>query len=115
MPDLVPPHGGLREPVSLTVPPAEEEKFRAEAARLPKVPVSDADLSSVYRFGDGALSPLTGPMDEAAYHRVLDRSVIEYDGRLWAWTIPLAFPVTAALARTLGRGQQVALTTGAGA
>ncbi len=115
MPDLVPPHGGLREPVSLTVPPGEEEKFRAEAARLPKVPVSDADLSSVYRFGDGALSPLTGPMDEAAYHRVLDRSVIEHGGRLWAWTIPLAFPVTAALARTLGRGRQVALTTGAGA
>ena len=64
MPDLIPPHGGLAEPVSLTVPANEVERFRAEAARLPKVPVSDADLSSVYRFGDGGLSPLTGPMDE---------------------------------------------------
>src|SRR2546430_6654763 len=72
MPDLIPPHGGLTEPVSLTVPADEVERFRAEAARLPKVPVSDADLSSVYRFGDGGLSPLTGPMDEATYHRVLD-------------------------------------------
>ena len=114
MPDLIPPHGGLTEPVSLTVQPGEEEKFRAEAARLPKVPVSDADLSSVYRFGDGALSPLTGPMNEAVYHRVLDESVIEHGGRLYAWTIPIAFPVSAALARTLHRGQPVALTSTAG-
>jgi len=114
MPDLIPPHGGLTEPVSLTVQPGEEEKFRAEAARLPKVPVSDADLSSVYRFGDGALSPLAGPMNEATYHRVLDDSVIEHDGRRWAWTIPIAFPVTATLARTLHGGQPVALTSTAG-
>src|SRR6266850_1362750 len=114
MPDLIPPHGGLTEPVSLTVQPDEEEKFRAEAARLPKVPVSDADLSSVYRFGDGALSPLAGPMNEATYHRVLDDSVIEHDGRRWAWTIPIAFPVTATLARTLHGGQPVALTSTAG-
>ena len=28
-----------------------------EAKKLAKVPVSDADLSTVYRFGDGGLSP----------------------------------------------------------
>ena len=67
MPDLIPPHGGLTEPVTCTVPAADEAAFRAEAAKLPKVPVSDADLSTVYRFGDGALSPLTGPMDGATY------------------------------------------------
>src|SRR5881296_4626298 len=108
MPDLIPPHGGLAEPVSLTVSADEVERFRAAAARLPEVPVSDADLSSVYRFGDGGLSPLTGPMDEATYHRVLDESVIEHDGRLYAWTIPIGFPGTAALAAKLGRGQEVA-------
>jgi len=64
MPDLIPPHGGLAEPVSCTVAPDEEATFRAVAARLPKVPISDADLSTVYRFGDGALSPLTRPMDD---------------------------------------------------
>src|SRR5881296_4256538 len=114
MPDLIPPHGGLAEPVSLTVPADEVERFRAEAARLPKVPVSDADLSSVYRFGDGGLSPLTGPMDEATYHRVLDESVIEHAGRRYAWTIPIALPVAADVASKLGRGQRVALATGAG-
>src|SRR5881227_3078862 len=98
MPDLIPPHGGLTEPVSLTVPADEVERFRAEAARLPKVPVSDADLSSVYRFGDGGLSPLTGPMDEATYNRVLDESVIVCDGKRYAWNIPIAFPLTPDLA-----------------
>src|SRR5437762_3027892 len=88
MHDLTPPHGGLAEPVSLTVPADEVERFRAEAARLPEVPVSDADLSSVYRFGDGGLSPLTGPMDEATYHRVLDEGAIEHGGRLHALPQP---------------------------
>jgi sulfate adenylyltransferase len=114
MPDLIPPHGGLTQPVSCTVQPADVAAFRAEAARLTQVPVSDADLSSVYRFGDGGLSPLTGPMNEAAYHRVLDEAVIEHGRRLYAWTIPIAFPVTAALAAKLGRGQQVALVSSAG-
>jgi len=114
MPDLIPPHGGLTRPVSCTVQPADQAAFRAEAARLTQVPVSDADLSSVYRFGDGGLSPLTGPMNEKAYHRVLDEAVIEHGGRLYAWTIPIAFPVTAALAAKLGRGQQVALVSSAG-
>src|SRR5262249_53739702 len=78
-------------------------------------PVSDADLSSVYRFGDGGLSPLTGPMDEKTYHRVLDEEVIEHGGKRYAWTIPLALPVTAAQAKQLGRGQTVALVNSAGA
>src|SRR4029077_14424433 len=110
-----PPHGGLAEPVSLTVPADEVERFRAAAARLPEVPVSDADLSSVYRFGDGGLSPLTGAMDEATYHRVLDECVIERGGRLYAWTIPIALPVTAELAQKVGRGQTVALVNSTGA
>ncbi len=113
MPDLIPPHGGLAEPVSLTVPADEVERFRASAARLPEVPVSDSDLSSVYRFGDGGLSPLTGPMDEATYHRVHDECVIDRGGRLYAWTIPIAFPVTAELAQKVGRGQTVALVNSA--
>jgi sulfate adenylyltransferase len=114
MPDLIPPHGGLTQPVSCTVQSADQAAFHAEAAHLTQVPVSDADLSSVYRFGDGGLSPLTGPMNEKAYHRVLDEAVIEHGGRLYAWTIPIAFPVTAALAAKLGRGQQVTLVSSAG-
>src|SRR6266481_2604691 len=115
MPDLIPPHGGLAEPVSCTVPPDEHATFLDQAARLPKVPISDADLSTVYRFGDGALSPLTGPMDGHTYRRVLDESVIEHRGKLYAWTIPIGFPLTAALAKQLTTGETVALTNSAGA
>ncbi len=110
MADLILPHGGLSEPVCRTVSNDEIASFQAEAATLPKVPVSSADLSSVYRFGDGTLSPLTGPMNSATYNRVLDESVIEHNGKLFAWTIPISFPITAELAKTIKAGQKVALT-----
>ncbi|HEV8066890.1 MAG TPA: sulfate adenylyltransferase [Planctomycetaceae bacterium] len=110
MADLIPPHGGLVEPICRTVPTNEIESFKAEAARLPKVPVSQADLSTVYRIADGTLSPLTGPMNRKVYDRVLDESVIEHGGKLYAWTIPLSLPVTKEIAATLSPGKKVALT-----
>jgi sulfate adenylyltransferase len=114
MGDLIPPHGGLTEPVSCTVPEADRQAFATRAATLTKVAVSDADLSTVYRFGDGALSPLTGPMDRATWERVLSDAYVEHGGQRWAWTIPLALPVTAALAATIEKGQTVALVSSAG-
>ena len=107
MPDLIAPHGG--ELTDRTVPAAEADAFRRRAAALPKVPVSDADLSSLYRFGEGGLSPLTGPMTRAAYDRVLDDEVIIHNGKKYAWTIPIAFPVSAEQAETLKVGSTVAL------
>jgi sulfate adenylyltransferase len=109
MPDLIPPHGGLSEPVNRNVSAEEAADFRARAGQLPRVPVSDADLSSLYRMGDGGLSPLTGPMDRATFDRVLDEEVLVREGKKYAWTIPIAFPVDRALARTLRVGQEVAL------
>ena len=41
--------------------------------------MSAADLSTVYRLGDGTLSPLTGPMTSEVYNRVLDEAVIEIE------------------------------------
>ncbi len=111
MADLIPVHGGLSEPVCRTVAGDDVADFKAELEGLPKVPVSAADLSTVYRIADGTLSPLTGPMGEAAYNRVLDEGVIESDGKDYAWAIPLAFPVTEALASTLSSGQKVALVS----
>lgn len=110
MSQLIPPHGGLSEPVCCTVPLAEQQAFLSEAMGLTKVPVTSADLSTVYRIADGTLSPLTGPMDSATYNRVLDEAYIESQGKKYAWTIPLAFPVTSELASQLSAGQKVALT-----
>jgi sulfate adenylyltransferase len=112
MPDLIAPHGGLKEPVDRMVPAAEAADFRKQAAGLKRVPISDADLSSLYRMGDGGLSPLTGPMDRAAFDRVLDEEVLVKDGKAYAWTIPISFPAEAALATTLKTGETVALVNG---
>lgn len=114
MPALLPVHGGLTEPICRTVPSDRIADFVAHAKTLTQVPVSDADLSTVYRLGDGGLSPLSGPMDSATYNRVLDESVIDFQGKLYAWTIPLALPVADDLAKRLSVGQEVALVNSSG-
>ena len=114
MSDLIPPHGGPSEPIDRNVPAAEASDFRARLAGLPRVVVSDADLSTLYRMGDGGLSPLTGPMDRATFDRVLDEEVLVRDGKKYAWTIPLAFPVGAEEARHLKAGQKAALVNSEG-
>jgi sulfate adenylyltransferase len=107
--DLIPPHGGLSEPVQRTVPADEAADFRQKAKGLPKVPISDADLSSLYRLGDGGLSPLTGPMDRETFQRVLTDEVILHNGKAYAWTIPISFPVDKQVAGRCKHGVTVAL------
>ena len=109
MADLIAPHGGLSEPVCRTVAEESRSDFVAAARQMTRVPVSDADLSTVYRWGDGGLSPTIGPMDSATYSRVLEECAIEVDGKKYAWTIPLSLPVTSDLAAQLSPGQTVAL------
>src|SRR5438093_13041744 len=101
MPDLIPPHGGLTDPVNRTVAEPNVKEFQRVAAGFPKGPVSDADLSSLYRIGDGGLSPLTGPMDRETFNRVLDEEGLVYSGKKYAWTIPISFPVDKELAKSL--------------
>src|SRR5262245_30290759 len=114
MSDLIAPHGGLKEPVDRHVPAAEVADFRARLAGAPRLAVSDADLSTLYRIGDGGLSPLIGPMDRATYDRVLDEEVIVHEGKKYAWAIPLSFPATADEIKTFNPGQTVALVNAGG-
>jgi sulfate adenylyltransferase len=113
MPDLIPPHGGVGEPVNRTVAADGASDFVKQAAGLKRVPVSDADLSTLYRIGDGGLSPLTGAMDRKTFQRVLDDEVILSNGNAYAWTIPLSFPVDKALAGSIKPGETVALVNAA--
>jgi sulfate adenylyltransferase len=110
MPDLVPVHGGLEAPISRTVPLSRRKQFLAEAATLPRIEMTRADLATVYRIADGTLSPLSGPMDEETWHDVLDNETLEFGFRRYAWTAPIAFPVTDAEAKTLRIGHPAALT-----
>jgi sulfate adenylyltransferase len=107
---LVAPHGGTL----VNQFAADADALRTKAADLTQVPVSSGDLSTVYRWADGTLSPMTGPMTEAVYNRVLDEQVVEANGKTLAWTIPLSLPVTSELAGELAAGQTVALTNAAG-
>ena len=95
--------------MTVPFPRRRSRNSRARAATLKKVLVNDADLSSLYRFGDGGLSPLTGPMDSAAFNRVLDGEVILHNGKKYAWTIPISFPVERQLGASLKPGETVAL------
>ena len=88
--DLVPVHGGLSEPVDRIVPLSKRASFLKEAAALPSIRVTAADLSTVYRISDGALSPLEGFMDGATWHKVLEDRCIQRGGVKYAWTIPIS-------------------------
>lgn len=109
MPDLIPPHGGLSEPINCQVPSEERADFEAQLKDATKVQISDADLSTLYRLGDGGLSPLIGPMDSETWNRVLTDEVVLSNGKPYAWTIPLAFPVPKEQTSSLKAEQTVAL------
>jgi sulfate adenylyltransferase len=106
---LVPVHGGLREPVDRVLPLSKRKALAREAGDLPKIRVTDADLSAVYRFGDGTLSPLEGPMNEDEFDGVLEKRSIERGGKRYAWTIPIALPVTDDEAKSLVPGKSAAV------
>lgn len=110
MPDLVPVHGGLEEPVSRTVPISRRKQFLQEAAGFPRIELSSGDLSTVYRIADGTLSPLTGGMDEETWHYVLDNAALDYGFRHYAWTAPISFPATDDEVKKLNVGRSAALT-----
>jgi sulfate adenylyltransferase len=101
-----PVHGGLKAPVHrITASPADLTAW----SKLPAIDVNDNDRTSLYRIGDGTLSPLTGPMGKDDYRSVLERGAIVRAGKAWAWTIPILLPVTEAEARMAKVGTEVAL------
>lgn len=105
---ILPPHGG-NGLVNRIIPELERDNLLEEAKKLNTYKISNADLSVFYRMADGALSPLEGPMDQAEFNKVLDEEVIERNGTPYAWTIPLAFPVSKEDADKLKKGETVAV------
>ena len=53
-------------------------------------------------------------MDSATYNRVLDESVLQFNGKPYAWTIPIALPIGDELAGRLKPGVAAALVDTAG-
>ncbi|MCB9741521.1 MAG: sulfate adenylyltransferase [Alphaproteobacteria bacterium] len=111
---LVPVHGGLDALVDRVVPFNQRKALMSEAAGLPRVVVTDADLSGLYRISDGTLSPLTGPMNQGDYEQVLANRTIVRGGVAYAWTIPVILPVTDAEAAAIAPGGKAALVNSDG-
>ncbi len=109
-PGLISPHGGT----VVNRFSSEPQSLHAQAANLPKLPVSWADLSTIYRIADGTLSPLIGPMVQATFDYVLDHQQLQSHGQPLAWTIPLALPIDTELAQSLRPDQKVAVINPSG-
>ncbi len=107
-------HGGLKEPVNRMVPEDQVAACLQKAGSLKKYTITNADLSTLNRIGDGGLSPLTGPMTSDVYNQVLEEAVIINNGKKYAWTIPLSFPIAKAEADALTKGEEVAIMNEAG-
>jgi sulfate adenylyltransferase len=106
----IPPHGGTL--VNLLAGGDEAGTLRAEAQNLPKVVVSERELSDLELLAVGALSPLTGFQGEQEYHSILETMHLP-DGLPWA--IPVTLSLSDGEAKRLGGADRVALLPSEGA
>jgi sulfate adenylyltransferase len=104
------PHGGTL--VDLLVDETAAGRLRDEARNLPKVVVSERELSDLEMLANGALSPLRGFQGEADYRSVLETMHLA-DGL--AWAIPVVLSLTDDEAKRLGSADAVALLPSEGA
>lgn len=102
------PHGGCglinREVLGFEGPGQQTKLAKAKSYII-----SRSDLSSFYRIADGGLSPLEGPMAEEEFNQVLDEEVIIRNDKRFAWTIPIAFPISKSNAGKLKVGETIAV------
>ncbi len=110
MSTLVPPHGGgpLRP---LLLPTSERPEGIRRAATLAKVPLSSREVSDLFMLAMGAYTPLDGFMGEADWRGCCTRMTTN-SGTFWP--IPITLSCTQELADSIGIGDEVALTDGAG-
>jgi len=112
MPDhpTIAPHGGTL--VDLLLTGEQRDRARTEADHLPKLVVSERELSDLEMLAVGALSPLTGFVSEADYLSVLDTMHLSNG---LAWSIPVTLSLTDEDVKRIGAGTSVALLRAEGA
>ncbi len=102
------PHGS-KELIDRFIPQDQVAAAIKGAQGLKSYTVSQADLSIFYRIADGTLSPLEGPMGEQEFYQVLADEYIERDGKKYAWTIPISFPVSEKEREVFKEGDRVSV------
>ncbi|HLY28867.1 MAG TPA: hypothetical protein VKQ72_21150, partial [Aggregatilineales bacterium] len=100
----IPPHGGML--VNRTLVGDALKAATERASDLPQVVLSEQNLADLEMIANGAMSPLTGFMEQAEYQSVV-REMHLPDGL--PWTLPITLSVDSAFAATLREGSEVAL------
>ncbi len=99
------PHGS-EDLVNLLADPEAAEVLKNESGVYPSVTLSQRQMCDLELLMNGAFTPLTGFMDQAAYNAVVDNLSLP-DGTLWP--IPIVFDVPEQIAEKLKPGDKVAL------
>ncbi|MBZ0317314.1 MAG: sulfate adenylyltransferase [Anaerolineae bacterium] len=105
MSKLIAPHGGTL--INRLLDGAEREAALERAATLPQIPLNDLNLADLEMIAVGALSPLTGYMNQADYQSVVQTMHLANG---LAWSIPVTLAVDESLAENLKIGQSAVLT-----
>lgn len=95
------PHGGRLVTISTFKPTPEEIKDKSESL---KVQISDETKVTISNIANGILSPLTGFLNAADYHNVIDNMRLSDDT---PWTIPILLHVPESF--TAGSGDEITL------
>jgi len=103
------PHGG----VLINRMASEDEKagLLAKAAGLKKITLNARQISDVELIAIGAVSPLTGFMNQADYEGTVHNMLLANG---LPWSIPITLAVSAEVAAGLSAGEEVALVDEAG-
>ena len=102
---LIAPHGGVL--VNLVVSDARRAELEKMAAGLTRIALPDREQCDLELLAVGAMSPLTGFMNEADFHGVCDNMRLASGA---VWSMPITCSVDPATAEKIAIGAQVALT-----
>ncbi len=101
----VQPHGG-GQLVNLLAEPDAAEELKQISGAFPSITLSQRQMCDLELLMNGAFTPLTGFMGQAAYESVID-SLSLPDGTLWP--VPIVLDVGEAFAEKLSPGDRIAL------
>ncbi len=102
--NLIPPYGGKL--VNLVVDEARATVLKADTQQCQSLTLTERQLCDLELLMNGAFSPLTGFMSQAAYDSVVETMRLPDDT---LWPIPITLDIPASLAEKLQPGAQLAL------
>ncbi|MGQ9865202.1 MAG: sulfate adenylyltransferase [Pseudanabaenaceae cyanobacterium] len=104
MKNPIAPHGG--QLIQRVLDSAQSAAWRQRAAELPRLALDERAVADLETIAIGALSPLTGFMNEADYRAVVETMHLANG---LPWTLPITLAVTTAVASGLTVGEPVRL------